>query len=173
MGNNHKREYFLDRIEPGCIYIDPIKCKNIIKESVFGDQLILYGDEHIFSWNKLNYRTDTFGLFYRIYHDQCQEFSDDDNAKFAHITGGTQMDNINPNVLELYQMIEFNLISFKEINAIRDCIGEKVKWEDDVLMPDIGDPNLDLLKIFKNNLACPERQRRNRDYTRDTINNHK
>ena len=136
--------YDLPVIHTCCMYIDPIKCKNIIKESVFGDQLI--HSKKVFTWNKVNYRTDSAGLFYTLYQDQCQVFSDDDNAKFAHLLCGTHISKVQksaPDILKLHQKFQSNLISPRQLYSIQMDFYERLKWGDNILMPDFSD--LDVL----------------------------
>ena len=143
--------YTLPRIHTCCMYIDPIKCKNIIKESVFGNNLIHTSG---FSWNKVKYFIDSVGLFYISYKDQCQVFSDDDNSKFAHLLNGTHISVIQktfPEMLKIHQKVQFNLISPRQLHSIENNLYERVKWQDDILMPDFSNP--DILNILKNCLS--------------------
>ena len=149
--------YDLPVIHTCCMYIDPIKCKNIIKESVFGDNLI--HTSPVFSWNKVKYWIDSVGLFYTLYQDQCQVFSDDDNAKFAHLLCGTHISKIQhwfPEILEIHQKVHSNSISPRQLYSIQMDFYEKFKWEDDVLMPDFSDPNFEVNDedYFINNRTC-------------------
>jgi hypothetical protein len=156
--NPDKQAYTLPRIHPSCMYIDPIKCKNIIKESVFGDDLIC--QIPVFTWNKTNYWIDSVGLFYTFYKDQCQVFSDDDNAKFAHLLCGTHISLVQkriPELSELHQKVQFNLISPRQLHSIQNDLYEKSKWPNDILMPDFSD--LNVLNILKNCLLQGDSRR--------------
>ena len=148
--NPTPQAYTLPMIHTCCMYIDPIKCKNIIKESVFGDNLI--HTSPVFSWNKVKYWIDSVGLFYTLYQDQCQVFSDDDNAKFAHLLCGTHISKVQksaPDILKLHQKFQSNLISPRQLYSIQMDLYERLKWQDDILMPDFSDPNFDFLNILK------------------------
>lgn len=154
--NHDLLSYDLPRIHTGCVYIDPIRCKNIIEKSILGDELI--HQTSIFSWNKLNYWIDDLGLFYTLYQDQCQVFSDDVNAKYLHLFCGTHISFIQksiPEILVIHEKIQSNLILpdnsyptlIKKFRKEIDDLFESWKWGDDVLMPMINDSNI---KFFKN-----------------------
>ena len=125
----------LPRIHTCCMFIDPIRCRSIMESSIHDDRLI---HASVFSWNHMNYKLDTFSLFYILYPDQCVIFSDDESRKFAHLFCGThisQVKNSIPELLELHKMIQSNSISPEELYDIHNDYFNQFAWKEDVRMP--------------------------------------
>lgn len=94
-----------ERIHPSLMYINPVRCRNII--DTFTDRLnSLKGfipNPINLEWHwrlengKLSF-VDTMGQFYEMFREECQVFTDEENLAFDHLYNSTYADLIPENI---------------------------------------------------------------------------